>query len=295
MNSKFVYSGYWHTWSRVLSVKDFVFVELNLTENSDSQWERVKIEIIREHRTARDQKDICVDVLPDEVIEKMKAKLGEELTQKLLNFDYLSSIDWEKYKAACNGGAAFEKIKKQQPKPLSAIDTYQLMPFVFARTTEESQTMYERGVGSGRLEIKDWIVVIAFPDFKVYDARWMEDPGQGKFCLIPDVDISVGEGMTFTTFAEARKAVCLWWINNRKSFLSPEELKEFDNKTFTVQWKEGKRQNIVGRTIEEAAINAGISDIMGYHILRYSDENGQLFDWEMFSSKWVKAYTLPSA
>lgn len=89
-------------------------------------------------------------------------------------------------------------------------DPKDLIPFIFARTTEESQERYLSGKGD--LTIKDWIVVIAYPDFTVYDSRWMDDPDQGKFCMIPNVDISFDKSKVFPTFAEARKAVGAWWV-----------------------------------------------------------------------------------
>ena len=84
-------------------------------------------------------------------------------------------------------------------------------PFIFARTTEESQTLYEQGESD--LVIKDWIVVIAQPDFTIYDSRWMNDPEQGSFCLVPGVNISVDKDQVFATFEEAKQAVGQWWVD----------------------------------------------------------------------------------
>lgn len=92
-------------------------------------------------------------------------------------------------------------------------DRDSLYPLIFGRCTEESQHRYETGKTSN-LKIKDWVVVIAYPDFRVYDSRWMDDPELGRFCVTPDVDIAFSTDMVFPTFAEARKAVGNWWIEN---------------------------------------------------------------------------------
>ena len=88
----------------------------------------------------------------------------------------------------------------------------QLYPFIFARATEESQKLYEAGKTTA-LVVRDWVVVIALPDFKVYDSRWMCDPEQGDFCLIPDVDISFDKDRVFPTFADAREFIGKWWVS----------------------------------------------------------------------------------
>lgn len=92
-------------------------------------------------------------------------------------------------------------------------DRDSLYPLIFGRCTEESQHQYETGKTSS-LKIKDWVVVIAYPDFRVYDSRWMDDPELGRFCVTPDVDIAFSKDMVFPTFAEARKAVGKWWTEN---------------------------------------------------------------------------------
>lgn len=115
MNYKFVYSSYWHTWSRVLQTFKVGAIEINLTENMPSEWKRVKRENIRKHSTARDRSDKFANELPADVIAEMKQQLGDELTERLLTFDYLPNIDWDKYNKQCNGGAAFDLIKKEEP------------------------------------------------------------------------------------------------------------------------------------------------------------------------------------
>ena len=86
-------------------------------------------------------------------------------------------------------------------------------PFICARTTKESQTLYD--AGETGLVIKDWVVIFALPDFKVYNCRWMEDEQMGSYCLIPDIDVSVEKGQVFATFEEAKQAVRKWWIENK--------------------------------------------------------------------------------
>lgn len=82
-----------------------------------------------------------------------------------------------------------------------------ILPFIFARLTDE----YEK---NDKAVVKDWIVVIAEPDFRIYDSRWMCDPEQGNFCLIPDVDISIEKDHIFPDFQSARNFVKEWWNNN---------------------------------------------------------------------------------
>ncbi len=82
-----------------------------------------------------------------------------------------------------------------------------ILPFIFARLTDE----YEK---NDKAVIKDWIVVIAEPDFRIYDSRWMCDSELGGFCYIPDVDIKVDENYIFPDFDSARKFVKQWWKNN---------------------------------------------------------------------------------
>lgn len=121
---KFVYSGYWGTWSRTLATPkeggNFYFIEVNLTPINHIDWEnRVIPIIIRKHCTIRRNgkydcpQDKETNVLPDHVLEEMKKHLDEELINRLLNEDFLSQIDWEKYERHCNGGAPLHKIQKE--------------------------------------------------------------------------------------------------------------------------------------------------------------------------------------
>lgn len=89
-----------------------------------------------------------------------------------------------------------------------------VLPFIFARLTDEYKNN-DKGVIFARLtDVKDWIVVIAKPDFKIYDSRWMCCHEQGNFCFIPDVDISIEKDHIFHDFNSARNFVKNWWKNN---------------------------------------------------------------------------------
>lgn len=116
VGKKFRYSSYWGTWSRVLRWQDKnqTQVEVDLTPvNScwDFQWERTKRINIREHSTSPGKSDKSTDELPLEVLNKMVSMLGGELVHRLLNEDFLSQIDWDKYQSICNGGASFNEIR----------------------------------------------------------------------------------------------------------------------------------------------------------------------------------------
>lgn len=120
--AKFHKSHYWGSWSRVLSegvpqgkMSEW-FVELDLTPIPScfsSTWKDIEKVNIRSHCTMRDKRDIETDELPAEVRQAMVDKLGEQLTELLLTEDYLPQIDWELYNKFNNGGAPFERIKKQ--------------------------------------------------------------------------------------------------------------------------------------------------------------------------------------
>lgn len=110
----FVYSSYWRTWSRVLlEGKDQtgISVEVDLTEPNGT-WSRVKTQNIRSHLTPRGNSDILTDVLPEEIRIRLLMNLGEAFVTRLLTYDYLPYIDWNKYKEHCNGGAAFDLIRR---------------------------------------------------------------------------------------------------------------------------------------------------------------------------------------
>lgn len=116
----FHYSSYWHNWSRVLSTnhEHGPFVEVNLTPIGgrtgwSSEIDRIRGVNIRFHGTARDNKDIITDILPDEVYDEMMIHLGEDLTRRLLTEDFLPQIDYELYRKYSNGGCALDKCTRK--------------------------------------------------------------------------------------------------------------------------------------------------------------------------------------
>lgn len=112
----FVYSPYWGTWSRLLK-RPGVYtsaVEVNLTPvNPDyaDSWERNKDIIIRQHGTPIDPCNIHVS-LPTRTYDEMIMRYGAELALRLIHEDFLPCIDFNKYRAICNGGAPLHLIKK---------------------------------------------------------------------------------------------------------------------------------------------------------------------------------------
>lgn len=116
---RFHYSSYWRTWSRILSEgragRNLAIVEVDLTAinpESGFGWIQTRTINIREHMTARSRDDLIVDVLPGAAVDLMRAHMDESLVSRLLHEDFMQQIDWNKYQAICNGGAAFDKIKK---------------------------------------------------------------------------------------------------------------------------------------------------------------------------------------
>jgi len=107
----FKFSSYWCTWSRVLRRTKNEWVVLNLT-GINGTWNSVLNEIVRVHSTALAAGDKLQDTLPIEIKESIEKNVGKELTTKLLTYDYLSEIDFDKYYDVCNGGAAFSDIKR---------------------------------------------------------------------------------------------------------------------------------------------------------------------------------------
>jgi hypothetical protein len=115
MAKKFHYSSCWGTWSRVLTDDGphHSYVEVNLTPVNGNWQDRVAPVRIRVHGTARDFRDIDTDELPAAVYQRMVDNLGEELTERLLNEDFIPQIDFARYRAVCNGGANLEDIRVQ--------------------------------------------------------------------------------------------------------------------------------------------------------------------------------------
>lgn len=97
------------------------------------------------------------------------------------------------------------------------------MPFIFARIKNDCQDKFD--INWPR-DIKDWVVMIAQPDFTSYECEWMDDPEMGKIAYIPDVDISK-EDHIFPDFQSARQFVMKWWIA-QYSLESPEIVKSLN-------------------------------------------------------------------
>lgn len=110
----FLYNSYWRTWTRVLLEsmnREGICVEINLT-HINGHWDRVPLEIIRRHTTNRGVNDRLTNVLPLDIQAAIKHNVGEELYKRLLTYDYLPEIDWQKYDKICNGGAEFAKVRR---------------------------------------------------------------------------------------------------------------------------------------------------------------------------------------
>ena len=86
-----------------------------------------------------------------------------------------------------------------------------VLPFIFARLTEDSQMHVET---CGDWKIQNWVVMIAIIDFKIYNCKWMNDSFMGHYCLNPDVDITTEDHHVFSDFESARNFVKEWWKNN---------------------------------------------------------------------------------
>ena len=106
----FVYSSYWHSWSRVLR-----FYQNGGTQVEVDMFPLIndKQVNIRKHRTVRSVNDFYSRYMPNNVIEQMVDRYGQELTDRLLHEDFLPQINWDLYEQHCNGGAEFDRIKKQ--------------------------------------------------------------------------------------------------------------------------------------------------------------------------------------
>jgi hypothetical protein len=113
----FVYSSYWHTWSRVLRERSGgnPTIEVDLTAinpTADYGWARVLSCNIREHYTHRGTHDIICRSLPAHAVLLMRERMDSETFDKLVHQDLLPLIDWDKYREVCNGGAALKNILK---------------------------------------------------------------------------------------------------------------------------------------------------------------------------------------
>ena len=114
------YCGYWHNYSRILTHSCVecggMQVEVNLTPIPcchSSSWATDVAPIrIRAHCTARGSGDLGMTILPEKIRAEMVKNLGAELVERLLTEDFLSLIDWDKYRAVNNGGANLGDILK---------------------------------------------------------------------------------------------------------------------------------------------------------------------------------------
>ena len=82
------------TWNRILIFRKYT-VELNLTPIGgwfQGDLETVTSETIRIHDNPRTKIDQLHYELPKIVIEEMIREIGPELTNRLVNFDYLNEI-----------------------------------------------------------------------------------------------------------------------------------------------------------------------------------------------------------
>ena len=111
MRYKYVYSYYWRRWSRVLDQDGIWITEVNIT-GIGNNWDDVRPIIIRKHCTARNRLDRFSNDLPIEIVQQMREYLGVDLTESLMNEDFLSQIDWDKYEEHNNGGAPLYLIGK---------------------------------------------------------------------------------------------------------------------------------------------------------------------------------------
>lgn len=108
-----IYNSHWRTWSRILSAKDGEFVELNLT-HINGHWDKVKAETIRRHSTPRSPNDVVQEQLPVIARQALVTMVGAEFANKLLTYDYLSEVDWSKYRNVCSSGASFNDIQRRK-------------------------------------------------------------------------------------------------------------------------------------------------------------------------------------
>lgn len=83
------------------------------------------------------------------------------------------------------------------------------LPFIFARIEENPRAI--------EYPIKDWVVMVANPDFVTYNTEWMDHDGLGNLCLIPSVDICVEDDAVFQTYHEAREYIRQWWCKQQQT------------------------------------------------------------------------------
>lgn len=101
----FKYDTYWRQWSRVICRGGGNYdheISIPLTPINDEASEWSQLSEIRIHRfdvryAAFRDKNKYTHVLPDSVVEKMKANLSANKVEVLLHSNILPLIDWDKY------------------------------------------------------------------------------------------------------------------------------------------------------------------------------------------------------
>ncbi len=117
-NARFHFSGYWRTWSLLLSTDceatpgsgPTVEIDLSPINNDHS---RVRLLNVRRHCTELGRGDRRTNVLPVEIAEEFVHIVGEDVASFILNTEaaeLLSLIDFEKYHAVRNGGASLYNV-----------------------------------------------------------------------------------------------------------------------------------------------------------------------------------------
>jgi hypothetical protein len=130
----FIFSDYWHNWSRILfhdaggrgmermreryNIPNHIkTVEVDVTPNNFSPrtttgWDRVEGVNIRAHSSEIGQHSELRGSLPVEVIETLNARLRHKVIDALLHVDLLRYIDWQKYDQYSNGGVPLKLTVK---------------------------------------------------------------------------------------------------------------------------------------------------------------------------------------
>lgn len=122
MAAKFHYSGYWHSWSLVLSESCEEtpgygrIVEISLTgPDYESSQDTLRLLNVRRHEAMRRWSDKQVDILPLDDIQQVIKTFGAQVADFLLNSDpadILALIDFEKLHARKYGGASLYDVVK---------------------------------------------------------------------------------------------------------------------------------------------------------------------------------------
>lgn len=133
----FIFSDYWHSWSRILfhdaggrgmqqmrqryNIPSHIqTVEIDITPNNFSPktnigWDRVERVNIRAHSSEIGRHSLLRGSLPDDVLETLNTRLQHKAINTLLHVDLLKYIDWDKYALYSDGGATIGLIVKEFP------------------------------------------------------------------------------------------------------------------------------------------------------------------------------------